>query len=262
MDDLNAAVEQEGKTIETIESVEDLQNDIEKDTSTESATEQSQTEETPSSEGDTTAATSTEQDGGNTQDVTNKPFHEDPKIQDYINRQLEKRLAEESSKLESNLADKFSPKEETTTIPVWFGGDEAQWKAYQADQARIVEEAKERAIREIETRTQAEQAKVKEAQDWFEQSVSELESTGAKVDRNKLLKFVADNELVDSKGRWNYKAGYQFMAAQEQLKAKPDLTDKKRLAASTTSNNKAEDKPKDYKTPDDFKGRGWYDYSR
>src|SRR6185503_20174782 len=98
-------------------------------------------------------------------------------------------------------------------IHSWFGGDETAWKAYQADQVQIIEQAKEKAIKEIDERTSKQQAQIKEANEHFERSIADIEADGYKVDRNKLLKFVADNELVDTQGRWAYEKGFEFMQA-------------------------------------------------
>lgn len=225
----------------------------------ESSPENNQPNVTPSSEGEP-AATPPGQDGSNTQTEDKTPFDEHPRWKALLekDKQRDAELAELRAFREqaSPILDKFSPKEETN-IPIWFGGDEAQWKAYLADQARIVEEAQAKAVAAIESKTQAEQERIQAANVWFESSVSEIESTGAKVDRNKLLKFVMDNQLIDTEGRWNYKKGYEFMTALERAKQEPsNLSDRKNLAAATTSESKAEDKPTDVQTSASLKKMG------
>ena len=181
------------------------------------------------------------------------PFHEDPKVQDYINRQVEKRLDE-------GLKEKFAPKEEDVSIPAWFGGDAEAWKLYQADQQKLIDEAKSATIKEIEGKKQSEDEAQRKALEYFNSSVKEIETSGTKVDRNKLLKFVIDNELIDGQGRWNYKKGFEFMQALESVPKDPAaLNQRKEIAASTTSDTKAEAQPKTFKTPNDFRGgnRPW-----
>ena len=75
------------------------------------------------------------------------------------------------------------------------------------------------------------------------------------MDRNKLLKFVLDNDLVDSKGRWNYRAGYQMMAGGTRATA-GGIAGRKQIASATTSDNSAEQKPQSYMTNVDFSKPG------
>jgi hypothetical protein len=236
----------------------------EKETPPAPSTETTTSEDTQSSEGDK----SEEKSEDNTQDEAPKieeklpPFHEHPRFKELIeeNRTLKSSVSELSSFREKAepLLSRFNPQEEVN-IPSWFGGDETAYKAYLADQAHIVEEATQKAVKEIDERTSKEQQRIKEANEHFENSITDLEAVGNKVDRNKLLKFVNDNQLVDTEGKWNYKAGYQFMSAMEKAKADPSNLDaRKQVAAATTSEPVAEPKKKDYQTPDSLRGKGWF----
>lgn len=186
------------------------------------------------------------------------PFNEDPKIQDYINRQVEKGL-------EDGFQKRFQPKkDEDVKIPGWFGGDADQWKEYQADQARIIEETETRAIQRIEDKKTKEEEALKVAQDWFEENIKSLESdktlnpTGEKVDRNLLLKTAMDEELIDTQGRWNYKAAYKIIKNSGKSEDDSNIEERKRLAdVSASSSNKGEPKNKDFKTSKDFKNTNW-----
>lgn len=250
-DTITDAVTEEGKQIS-----EDFElTDLNTESDPQGSSPETQTDDTVKTEPEVAAESSTEAKQEDAP-VNVIPFHEDPKIQEYVNRQVESRTSKIREEIEQSISTKFSPKEETN-IPSWFGGDENAWKAYQADQSRIIEEAKTRAIAEIEARTQKEQERVKQANEWFEQSVKEIESTGLKVDKNKLLKTTLDYQLVDTQGRWNFKAAAEILKAQE---PKVDTTDKKKLAASTTSQTKVEPKFKDYVTPEDLHNRGWHDF--
>ena len=73
-----------------------------------------------------------------------------------------------------------------------------------------------------------------------------LNPEGKKVDPNKLLRIVMDNDLVDSKGRWNYKAGWSLM--QGTAKKSTSKTDRKKIVGATTSESSGEEKTKAYKT--------------
>lgn len=176
----------------------------------------------------------------------------------------EKRHTDELAKLREEFEDKIEaakPKE-SSKIPSWFGGDENQWAEYQNDvQSRIdkaKEEARTEALNSMNSKTEAEQKAIDEATKYFKSEVSEIESDktlnpdGAKVDQNKLLKFVLDNDLVDSKGRWNYRAGWQLMQSKSKTTQNKKLEEKKKIANATTDDTHTEDKPKDYATSEDF----------
>jgi len=152
-----------------------------------------------------------------------------------------------------------------TKIPSWFGGTQEQWDAYRADRDTEIKAAEERAIERIKGEKTAEDKAVKEATEYMQNEISAIESDkelnpdGSKVDPNKLLKFVLDNDLVDSKGRWNYRAGFRIMKANGGTGAQNNTGDRKKIAGATTSESKAESKPQAFKTSADFKGnkRPW-----
>ena len=152
---------------------------------------------------------------------------------------------------------------EQTEIPSWFGGNQDQWDAYVKHEDMKIKQAEERAIERIKGEKTAEDKAVKEATDYMQSEISKIESDkelnpdGNKIEPNKLLKFVLDNDLVDSKGRWNYRAGFRMMKANSTTT--PNNGDRKKIAGATTSESKAESKPQAFKTGADFKGnrRPW-----
>jgi len=175
----------------------------------------------------------------------------------------EERHTTELTKIREDIDNKFktSRGDENVEIPSWFGSDDpAVWKAYQSDfESKIAEakkSAKEEAVSEIIGKTTSEQKAIKEATEFFNDTVATIENDktlnpdSLKVDRNKLLKFVLDNELVDTKGRWNYKAGWMMMNTQSNLGN--DKKDRKNLASATTSDKGAETKPPTLMTSEDF----------
>lgn len=151
-----------------------------------------------------------------------------------------------------------------TEIPSWFGGTQEQWDAYRADRDQEIKQAEDRAIERIKGEKSTEEKAIKEATDYMQNEIAAIESDkelnpdGSKVDPNKLLKFVLDNDLVDSKGRWNYKAGFRMMKANSSTSVNAN-GDRKKIAGATTSESKAESKPQAFKTGADFKGgkRPW-----
>lgn len=212
--------------------------DQQTDTATDSAPETNQTQESESS-------TDTPKE-----DEKPKAFHEDPRIQDYINRQVESRTAKVREEVEESISSKFSPKEETK-IPSWFGGGDDQWKEFESYLSTLTSQAKADALREIKTEQEAQEKRVKEATDWFNESVSEIEKEyGTKLSesaKNKLLKQTSEAGFIDSQGRWNYKATFKYHKALE----KPDtsLEDKRQTASLTVSEPKAESTDREIKVP-------------
>lgn len=151
-----------------------------------------------------------------------------------------------------------------TEIPSWFGGTQEQWDAYRADRDQEIKQAEDRAIERVKGEKTAEEKAIKEATDYMQSEITAIESDkelnpdGSKIDPNKLLKFVLDNDLVDSKGKWNYRAGFRMMKANGGTTTQNN-GDRKKIAGATTSESKAESKPQAFKTGADFKGnkRPW-----
>jgi len=180
----------------------------------------------------------------------------------------ETRHIQELQKLREDVESKLSkitPQDhasESTSVPSWFGGDEAQWAEYQAYEQTRIEQAASAARAKIESEAQEKQKQIDEATSFFESQVSEIESDkainpdGIKVDRNKLLKFVSDNDLVDSMGRWNYKAGFQLFRLSGEKKTTNTLDERRKVAAITSSEARAETKPSNFMTADDFENPG------
>jgi len=188
------------------------------------------------------------------------PFNEHPRFKELIEEKNQlKAKVEELSRFKQEaepLIQKFEPKKEDN-VPSWFGGSPQQWQEFQNYNQRVAEEAKAKAIAEIETKTKLEQDRINQANSWFEENIQEIEKDHGKVDRNKLLKTVLDYQLVDPQGRWNYKAGFQILKASEPVIQK-DLTTRKKIAEVKDLSTNGPKKV-DYKTPADLK-KGWFDY--
>lgn len=186
------------------------------------------------------------------------PLHKDERFREVLeeNKKMKEQL-EDLSEFKSKV-EPFIKEKETIEIPSWFGGDENSYKAYLADRDKELNQAEERAFKRFNEQKSTESKMISEANQYLDDQVREIEETeGNKIDRNKLLKIVMDKELIDSKGRWNYKAGYEFLKLMEKPK-ETNLDEKKKLAASTTSDTKPEEKPRDFKTQEDFKlDRPW-----
>lgn len=230
----------------------------ENENSASSPEEKTKTEDTQSDEGDDTQPKKDEKD---------IPFHEHPRWKEreenWTNRfnEQETRHQDDLKALREEFGDMRKANAEQLNIPSWFGGTEEEWKAYKQDEDNKLKQAEERAIERINKTREKEDKAVKEATDYMQSEINTIQDDktinpdGAKVDPNKLLKFVLDNDLVDSKGRWNYRAGFQMMKTKSD---KTDIKNKKAIAGATTSEDKAETKPPTYATPNDFKkNRPW-----
>lgn len=172
---------------------------------------------------------------------------------------IRKEMDEKIGALSSGKNSKFDA---PADIPEWFNGDEKQWQAFQEYNQSLVSKAREDAEKNLTAKQKEEEARIKEATDYFHDQVtaietdSDLNPDGEKVDQNKLLKFVVDNDLVDSKGRWNYRAGFKMLKNSDKKNQDKILQDRKKIAAATTSDKRADDKPANFMTSDDFKKPG------
>lgn len=144
-------------------------------------------------------------------------------------------------------------------IPSWFGGDEKQWKEFKQWNDSQFQKVQEKAVKTIDEKTEAEKKAVEDATNYMNSEVDAIQNDktlnpqGVKVDKNKLLKTVLDNELVDTKGRWNYRAGWRLMQSQAQSKNANTINNKKKIAGATTNDNKSEPTRPDFMTTEDFR---------
>lgn len=235
----------------------------------------------PEAETDPSAASPAEEtapEGGTEAEPAAKPlpFNEDPAVQEYLGRQLAKQAKELEEKFTGSIAtirEEFGEKRkqnaEATKIPPWFGGSQAQWDQYREWFDGQLKQAETRAIdgtiEKANTISSAEKKAVDEATDYLKSELvaitadKALNPTGKAIDPNKLLKTVMDNDLVDSRGRWNYRAGMRLMNSHSTAVHANDKggKEKKDLAAATLDGAGAADgaagKPKQFKTPADFK---------
>jgi len=240
-----------------------LDADKEKDNSSDSSKDKTDTNSSGSSDQD-------KKEDGNKKESDNFADHPRWKERedDWTKRfnEQETRHVDELAKLREDIDTKIAgvktDKTESIAVPAWFGGDEDAWNEYlgflEKQNEGILTKAEERALSRITAKQTEEQKAIDVATTYFNESVTAIESDrtinpdGTKVDRNKLLKFTLDNDLVDSKGRWNYRASFQLMKAGA-TSAKNDSTDeKKKIAAATTSENRAEEKKAGFTTSADF----------
>lgn len=246
----------------------------ENDNSSASSTDKTNTDQTQSQAGDQNA-------GADKKDEGDAGFADHPRWKereaDWTKRfnDQETRHTEEIQKLREEFGPK-KPAEAQANAgdgtpeqpPAWFGGDAEAWKSFREWNNKELSAAEERgakrALAEISSKSEAEQKAIKDATDFFNGEVAAIEADkalnpdGLKVDRNKLLKTALDNDLIDSQGRWNYKAAFKLMKPSEVFQAKAALDEKKRIAGASTDDKRTESKPEAVATSDDFKkDRPW-----
>lgn len=211
-----------------------------------------------------------------------KKFNEDPDIQDYIERQVAKRAEGIEVKLREELKGNTAAIREEigkqrdknaaeTKIPTWFGGNQVQWDEYRGWLDGRLEQIEESAVGKTFERATAQateaQKRVDDATEYFRGELAiitadkELNPSGKSIDPDKLLKVVLENDLVDSQGRWNYRAGLRFMNSHPNSSHAPKPGDKNLAAVTmdgTGSGKGIEQTPKNFKTAKDFsKKRPW-----
>lgn len=199
-----------------------------------------------------------------------KPFHEHPRWKEREDEwtrrfnETEARHQEDLRLIREEFAGQRQNNREQVQIPSWFGGTQEQWDAYRADRDQEIAKAAEAAISSIEEAKTVQERAVAEATAYMQSEITAIQydptinPDGVKVDPNKLLKFVLDNDLVDTQGRWNYRAAFRMMQASERAGGGPSSAERKRLAGATTSESRGETQPKTFKTSADFKkSRPW-----
>jgi hypothetical protein len=240
----------------TDETKTESEQDIENENSTESSTEQTDDKETGSSTSE--EDTSSKKD----EDEKDPPWHKDPRFQEFIDQKNTFGAdLEEFKKWKEQEAAKEASSLDKVVVPAWFGGGNQNietkklYKDFLTEQdERVIKATEERVFNRIKSEEESKAKALADANKWFEDSVGSIETKfKTKVDRNKLLKFVMDNELIDSKGRWNYEKGYEFMSAMSGKKdSKNDTTERKQFAGMGNGNGGGDQTAKDVSTSEDF----------
>lgn len=259
-DDIKTQFRQEGEPAFQAENTET-------DNSADSSKEKTDTDQAGSSDQQDKKQTDTDDKDGKDAGLADHPRWKE-REDDWKQRfnDQEERHTKELESLRQEIDEKIKPKGDIDSkIPSWFGGDEEQWAEYQRHEEARLAQAEERAVKRLSSQEEQKQKAIDTATKYFQDEVVTIETDkdlnpdGQKVDRNKLLKTAMDFDLVDSKGRWNYRAAWQFMK-NSITRSKADSTEeRKKIASATTSDNKAETKPESFRTPKDFQGKSWGD---
>jgi hypothetical protein len=250
-DEIMADVEQEGKI--------DLKPETENDNSELSPDEKNEADD---------AGASDQLDKKEDDPDKDKPFHQHPRWKeretewDRRYNEQETRHQDDLKKMREEFGTAKKDNAGEVKIPSWFGGNQEQFDAYRADRDAEIKTAAEWMMNREKSAKLAEQKAVDDATAYMQGEVTSIEGDkklnpdGKKIDPNKLLKIVMENDLIDSKGRWNYRAGFKIM--EQASTTSPKNGDKKFIAGATTSEARGESKLAGFKTSNDFKkNRPW-----
>ena len=227
--------------------------------------EENSSESSPEEE---TGEESSQSDEGDQNSDANKeiPFHEHPRWKER-EAAWEKRFSDQEVAFNKRLEEigtVATHKEmKSDEIPEWFGGDAKQWKAFQDHFQNNLKAVEDRAYERIKNEKETQDKAIADANNWFEESHKTLESeNGLTIDRNQLLETALKYELIDTKGRWNYRAALEIMKSSGLVSKDANLKDRKDFAKATVrGSNKGENTDKSIVTSDDFatgkKERPW-----
>jgi hypothetical protein len=189
------------------------------------------------------------------------PFHEDPKVQAYLDRQMENREARIREEFESrieNLQEISTPT--SSSIPAWFselyGDNEIAWQKYSEHEQARTEEIENRILARQQEEAQRQIKETEHWNNWVDTEINRLAASGHKFDRNKLIKTMLDYSPTDENNNLDFDKG---MRIYEALEEKPDSTKsvaRKALADTTTVTSTTGESPKkDYMSSNELRRR-------
>jgi len=186
------------------------------------------------------AESSTEKEEGaessasaNAADEENTPYHKRWK-------QREAKLREEYETEMERLKSELSSKSEPSAFAKDLYGDNEDGKKNLDDwKKQIVSEAKAEALLAVKQEKLQYENAVKRSEAWIDSQLEALTAEGRTYDKNKLLKIVSDNQLLDAEGNWNIRAAYKIYEGEN----RPDTAKaqaRKQLADTTTAPSKGD----------------------
>lgn len=234
-------------------------------------------DETSTDENEADATHSPDGDGNNQDDTEDdkQPLDQHPR---WKEREAEwnTRFNEQESRHQTDiksLREEFGGQRkanaEQTQVPGWFGGNQEQWDAYCVDRDKEIQQAEERAVQRISKAKEETDKAVAAATDFMRTELTAIQAdktlnpAGAKIDPQRLLKVVmeTDGGLVDTQGRWNYRAAARIIRDQDALaatKTKPKPGNKNLSSATVKGGGSGEPQKTTVKTSADFrKNRPW-----
>ena len=227
-----------------------------KDTPSESSPEQKPIETAPSQEGATS-----------TPDEPNVPFHKHPRWQ--AQREENERLKQTVEQLTAaqqqvqQRIEQMAQPQQKVEVPSWFGGSPEAWEQYQAYEAQKQQTVLQQWGAQQQQAAQQQAAETQRWQSWVDAGLETVQEKYSvdfgknKPLQNEFLKFVTTYLPTDDQGNVDLDKGWELFSQIKRDANAPKVAAKKALAGKTTSDDKAESAPKDYKTAKDLRHRDW-----
>jgi len=244
LDKALADVKSEGEPIEDV-----FNTDNADDTATESLPENKDEEEEPA-EGDVPA------------EDKPTPFHEDLKVQSYIDGQVEKKEAKLREDFDREMADmkEHTTSTESESIPDWFmelyGDNQVAYNKWSEHNKTEREGIKQEILKEQADAQRFEVEQQQKWDKWVKDEIKALEDDGLEFDKNKLNKVMLKYSPTDANNNLDFRKGYEIYKLKE---GEPDTAKsdahKKLADTTTTTTTKGEPAKKDYMTSSELRGR-------
>ena len=190
------------------------------------------------------------------------PFHKNPRFKKLVDEKnnLKSTVDEMQAKIDKLSEEKGSQPEVEDEMPeswveMYGDGDSAKkaWKLKQEERKADNQAILEKAIATVRQEEADKSAREKESQDYVSAQLEELETSGAKFDKNELFKVLDDFRPMTEDGMFDFKKGYEILKLQK-TKDPAKINARKKLADDSSKGSDKSDKG--YKTPADFAG-GW-----
>ena len=152
------------------------------------------------------------------------PFHEDPQVQQYVERQVQKRIGEGNQaweerldRLERNLSQSLQTKREAPNIGGWTPANDAEARAAKA----IIKQAKEEVIQEFRNIDEQTRESQQREDALFKDYLQELKDTNVlkdEKDEEEFVKLIVDYKINDQEAAvnlWNRLKDTESNAKQE-----------------------------------------------
>ena len=254
-EDILASIPTEGQETESPFGELDTQ---ETETSEESLPEENETEEAPSSQGaedeETEEPTPVAESNTETEEVI--PFNKDPKVQNYIERQVDNRLADALEGLQKGIVEAVKPPvvPEETIPQEWLDlystgipeQDRKNWQTAQAYETKKEQALEARILEKMRTEGQTEQNQVTQARTLIDSQITEMKGEGLTFDENALQKFLVEHNTKFGaiprtphpdypEGLIDLRKGLELMQMVKGATTKPTSEARKKIAAQVGS---------------------------